>query len=206
MSSNVNRERKRQERKGNRQCRQRQAFRATVFTVSLAFFFYKECLSSLFSLSTRLLFVPYSLHSWKKNSFPVFFLFFTKLSGQHTSIIYILYNTTETGICEQTKQQLQPSSLVITCGRCSIAICSNYLSCLCKTGTYTNEKTRFIQIIIMALSSAYILPIHISIYIYIYMRITILKISRSTTRHHVMWKKVAIDRSNVRYQIYLFVD
>ncbi len=165
-------------------------------------FFTKNVFVSFLSVYSSSICLLFS-YSWKKTVF-LYSFFFTNIWGQHTSIIYILYNTAETGIYEQIQQQqqLQPSSHVITCGTYSIALSSNYLSCLRKTGTYTNEKTRFIEIIIMALSSAYILHI----YIYTYMCITILKISRSTTRHYVMWNKVTIDRSNVRYEIYLFVD
>jgi len=151
-------------RKESRQCRRQLVVRATVFTVSCHSL--QRMSSSLFSLSTRLLFVSYSLILEKKTVF-LYSFFFTNIWGQHTSIIYILYNTAETGIYEQIQQQqqLRPSSHVITCGTYSIALSSNYLSCLRKTGTYTNEKTRFIEIIIMALSSAYIL--HIYIYIHI---------------------------------------
>ena len=79
----------------------------------------------------------------KNSSLPSSPRFFLMNLGQHTSIIYILYNTIETSLLLLTT--------IITCGRYSIAINTNYLSCLCKTCTYANKKTRSIKIIIMAL-------------------------------------------------------
>lgn len=89
-------------------------------------------LHRLLSFSRTNVFYLVSLILEKKNSFPLdvlFFFFFPSLMilGQHISIIYILYNTVETSQLLSTK--------IITCGRYSIAINTNYLSCLCKTCT-----------------------------------------------------------------------
>jgi hypothetical protein len=136
------------------------------------------CLSLILILEKKTVFscIPSSLLRFLDNAF----------------LSFIFCTTPLRPICGN-KQQLLLSTNIITCGRYSIAINSNYLSCLCKTCTYANEKTRSIKIIIMALSSVCIRCI--------YLYKTILKISRSITRHHVRENKVTIDLSNVRYQI-----
>jgi hypothetical protein len=109
----------------------------------------------LFSLS--LLFFS---HSWKKNSFPTFFPLCYDFETIHFYHLYSVQHRWEWYMRINNKNKsLLLSTKIITCGRYSIAIYSNYLSCLCKTCTHANEETRSIKIIIMALSSACVLSI-----------------------------------------------